>query len=56
MVWARGLKAGRKDFNAAIAIFDDPGSRRDLGWTLVSRGEDEDLLRARDLLQASGAT
>jgi len=43
-------------FNAAIAIFDDLGSRIELGRALVLRGGDNDLARARELFQACGAT
>ncbi len=46
----------RKDFDAAIEIFESLGSRLELGRTLVLRGEDEDLTRARDLFQSCGAT
>ncbi len=54
---ARGDEgAARQDFGAAIAIFEDLGSRLELGRTLVLRGEDEDLVRARELFEACGAT
>ena len=45
----------RVDFDAAIAIFEELGSRLELGRTLVLRGEDDDLQRARDLFKACGA-
>jgi len=48
-------EAARKDFNAAIEIFEKLESRLELGRALVLRGEDEDLRRARDLFQACGA-
>ena len=45
----------RQDFDAAIEIFE--GLESWDGWrrTLVLRGEDEDLQRARDLFEACGA-
>jgi hypothetical protein len=49
-------EAARKDYDAAIAIFEDLGSRIELGRTLVLRGEDEDLQCARDLFQTCGAS
>jgi predicted negative regulator of RcsB-dependent stress response len=53
---ARGdEEAARKDFDEAIAIFEKLESRLELARTLVLRGEDEDLSRARDLFQACGA-
>jgi tetratricopeptide (TPR) repeat protein len=53
---ARGdEKAARQDFEAAIAIFEELGSRLELGRTLVLRGEDEDLVRARELFESCGA-
>ncbi len=53
---ARGDEvAARQDFGAAIAIFEDLGSRLELGRTLVLRGEDKDLIRARELFEACGA-
>jgi len=54
---ARGDHLGaRKDFDAAIEIFERLESRIELGRTLVLRGEDEDLVRAGELFQACGAT
>jgi tetratricopeptide (TPR) repeat protein len=53
---ARGDKdAARQDFGAAIEIFEELGSRLELGRTLVLRGEVEDLVRARELFEACGA-
>jgi hypothetical protein len=54
---ARGdEESARADLGAAIEIFEDLGSRLELGRTLVLRGEDEDLVRARELFEACGAT
>jgi len=54
---ARGDKgAARRDFDAAIEIFERLESRLELARTLVLRGDDENLIRARDLFQACGAT
>jgi ATP/maltotriose-dependent transcriptional regulator MalT len=47
--------AARADLDAAIAIFDELGSRIDLGRSLVLRGADEDLERARELFESCGA-
>ena len=53
---ARGdEEAARRDFGAAIAIFEELGSRLELGRTLVLRGEDDDLVLARELFEACGA-
>jgi len=53
---ARGEeKEARQDLGAAIAIFEALGSRLELGRTLVLRGEDEDLVRAREVFEACGA-
>ncbi|MDX2436019.1 MAG: AAA family ATPase, partial [Acidobacteriota bacterium] len=60
---ARGLlhrargddQAAATDFERAISIFDDLGSRLDLGRTLVLRGTDEDLERAREIFETCGA-
>jgi tetratricopeptide (TPR) repeat protein len=53
---ARGDKdAARRDLEAAIEIFEDLGSRLELGRTLVLRGEDEDLVRASEVFEACGA-
>jgi len=53
---ARGDEgAARQDFGAAVAIFEELGSRLELGRTLVLRGEDEDLVRARELFESCGA-
>jgi len=53
---ARGdEEAARQDFDAAIAIFEELGSRLELARTLVLRGEDDDLVRARELFEACGA-
>jgi hypothetical protein len=41
---------------AAIAIFEELGSRIELGPTLVLRGGDNDLAPARELFQACAAT
>jgi len=49
-------EVARADLDAAIAIFEELGSRLELGRTLVLRGEDEDLVRARELFEACGAT
>jgi tetratricopeptide (TPR) repeat protein len=48
-------EAARKDFDAAIAIFEKLESRIELGRTLVLRGEDEDRERARELFESCGA-
>jgi len=47
--------AREQDFGAAIAIFEDLGSQIELGRTLVLRGGDDDLARARELFQGCGA-
>ena len=53
---ARGdEEAARKDIDAAIGIFEKLESRLELARTLVVRGEDEDLDRARNLFQSCGA-
>ena len=49
-------EAAHNDFDAAIAIFEELGSRLELARTLVLRGDDENLIRARELFQACGAT
>jgi tetratricopeptide (TPR) repeat protein len=48
-------EAARKDFDSAIEIFEELESRLELGRTLVLRGDNEDLLRARELFEACGA-
>ena len=48
-------EAARKDFDVATEIFEDLGSQIELRWTLVLRGEEEDLARARELFKANGA-
>ena len=48
-------EAARTDIDAAIAIFEELGSRLELARTLVLRGEDDDLVRARELFEACGA-
>jgi tetratricopeptide (TPR) repeat protein len=54
---ARGdEEAARKDLDAAIEIFENLESRLELARTLVLRGDDEDLQRARELFQSCGAT
>jgi tetratricopeptide (TPR) repeat protein len=54
---ARGDEdAARKGFDAAIDIFEKLESRLELGRTLVLRGDDEDLKRARDIFESCGAT
>jgi len=53
---ARGdEEAARKDFDAAIEIFERLESRLELARTLVVRGGDEGLVRARELFQSCGA-
>jgi hypothetical protein len=41
------LQATRKDIDTAIAIFEELGSRIELGWTLVSQGEAVSFLSFR---------
>jgi tetratricopeptide (TPR) repeat protein len=59
---ARGAtESARDDFEATVTIFDDLGSRIELGRTLVLRAPlstnpDEDLARARALFEACGAS
>jgi hypothetical protein len=54
---ARGdEEAARKDLDQAIEIFEELGSWIELGRTLVLRGGDNDLARARELFQTCGAT
>jgi tetratricopeptide (TPR) repeat protein len=48
-------RAASTDFDAAIVIFEELGSRLELGRTLVLRGGDTDLDRARGLFAACGA-
>jgi len=48
-------QASRTDLDAAIAIFERTESRLELARTLVLRGEDADLSRARELFKACGA-
>lgn len=48
-------EAAREDFDAAIHIFEDLGSRLELGRTLVLRRAGGDLERARELFAACGA-
>jgi hypothetical protein len=58
---ARGDEEGaRADFDATIDIFEDLGSRLELGWTLVLQARlapnsDEDTENARKLFEACGA-
>jgi len=53
---ARGdVEAARADFDAAIAIPEEFESRIVLGRSLVLRGGDGDLERARELFEACGA-
>lgn len=52
--------AARRDFDAAIAIFEDLGSRIELGRTLVLRAGlnsnlDDDVQKARELFETCGA-
>jgi len=49
-------ESARKDFGTAIEIFEKLESRLELGRALVLRGGDNDLERARDLLETCGAT
>ena len=48
-------EAARKDFDAAIEIFERLESRLELGRALVVRGGGEDLQKARELIEACGA-
>ena len=48
-------EAARTDLGAATEIFEKLESRVELGRTLVLRGEDGDLERARELFEACGA-
>ena len=53
---ARGYEeAARRDLDAAIEILERLESRLELARTLVVRGGDKDLERARDLFEACGA-
>jgi hypothetical protein len=47
--------AARKDLDAAIKIFERLESRLELGRTLVVRGVDDDLTRARKIIESCGA-
>jgi len=54
-------ESARDDFEGTVTIFDDLGSRIELGRTLVLRAPlstnpDEDLDRARALFEACGAS
>jgi len=48
-------EAAAADFDAGIAIFEELGSRLELARTLVLRGGDTDLARARELFEKCGA-
>jgi hypothetical protein len=48
-------EVARKDLDAAIVIFERLESHLKLGRTLVFRGDDDDLARARELFQSCGA-
>jgi tetratricopeptide (TPR) repeat protein len=53
---ARGdEEAARKDLDTAIEIFEKLESRIELGRTLILRGEDHDIARARELFEVCGA-
>jgi tetratricopeptide (TPR) repeat protein len=49
-------EAAREDLDAAIEIFERLESRLELARALVSRGGEGDLVRARELFEACGAT
>jgi tetratricopeptide (TPR) repeat protein len=49
-------EAALDDLGVAIEIFEKLGSRIELGRTLVLRGNDGDLPRARELFEACGAS
>jgi hypothetical protein len=47
-----GDEASRNDLELAIEIFERLESRLELGRALVARGDDENLVRARELFEA----
>jgi tetratricopeptide (TPR) repeat protein len=48
-------KASRADLDAAVEIFERTESRLELARTLVLRGQEDDLARAREIFEACGA-
>jgi len=49
-------EAARNDLDTAIEIFEKLETRLELGRALILRGEEEDLVRARDIFESCGAT